>query len=123
MLLEGVFNFLNNSKETRKLIKMKSIYDRRSFLRDAAITLRATELGGFGLLNAQLIDKKEIAVVKAPVEATRQLGPVKQIEAGLLNVGYVEEGPLNGLPVMLLHGWPYDIYTYVDVIPLLAANG
>ena len=50
-------------------------------------------------------------------------GPLKQIDAGLLNVGYAEAGPANGAPVILLHGWPYDIYSFVDVAPLLAAAG
>ena len=48
---------------------------------------------------------------------------LKQIDAGALNVGYAEAGPANGPVVMLLHGWPYDIHTYVDVAPLLAAQG
>jgi len=48
---------------------------------------------------------------------------LKQIDAGLLNVGYAEAGPPNGPPVILLHGWPYDIYSFVDVTPLLAAAG
>jgi pimeloyl-ACP methyl ester carboxylesterase len=50
-------------------------------------------------------------------------GPLKQIDAGLLNVGYVEAGPANGRPVILLHGWPYDINSYAEVTPLLAAKG
>jgi pimeloyl-ACP methyl ester carboxylesterase len=50
-------------------------------------------------------------------------GALKQIEAGLLNVGYAEAGPSDGQPVLLLHGWPYDIHTYVDVAPLLATQG
>jgi pimeloyl-ACP methyl ester carboxylesterase len=48
---------------------------------------------------------------------------LKQINAGLLNVGYAEDGPSAGPPVVLLHGWPYDIYSYVDVAPLLASKG
>jgi pimeloyl-ACP methyl ester carboxylesterase len=48
---------------------------------------------------------------------------VKQINAGELNVGYVESGPEDGQAVMLLHGWPYDIHSFVDVAPLLAAKG
>jgi pimeloyl-ACP methyl ester carboxylesterase len=48
---------------------------------------------------------------------------LKQIDAGVLNVGYAEAGPLDGPPVILLHGWPYDIYSYVDVAPLLASAG
>jgi pimeloyl-ACP methyl ester carboxylesterase len=50
-------------------------------------------------------------------------GPLKQIDAGLLNVGYAEEGPANGRAVILLHGWPYDIYSFVEVAPLLASAG
>jgi len=50
-------------------------------------------------------------------------GPVKQIDAGLLNVGYVDAGPDDGPPVLLLHGWPYDIHSYGEVAPLLAMAG
>jgi pimeloyl-ACP methyl ester carboxylesterase len=50
-------------------------------------------------------------------------GPLKQIDAGLLSVGYVEAGPADGPAVVLLHGWPYDIHSYLDVAPLLAAQG
>ena len=48
---------------------------------------------------------------------------MKQIDAGLLNVGYAEDGPENGPAVILLHGWPYDIYSFVDVAPLLSTKG
>jgi pimeloyl-ACP methyl ester carboxylesterase len=51
------------------------------------------------------------------------LGPIRQINAGLLNVGYAETGPSNGSPVILLHGWPYDIHSYDDVAPLLSSSG
>ena len=54
---------------------------------------------------------------------TRPFGPLKQIDAGLLNVGYAEAGPANGPAVILLHGWPYDIHSFVDVAPLLAQTG
>ena len=57
------------------------------------------------------------------VASRREFGPVKQIDAGVVNVGYVESGPATGLAVILLHGWPYDIHTYVDVAPLLVAKG
>jgi pimeloyl-ACP methyl ester carboxylesterase len=53
----------------------------------------------------------------------RSFASLKQIDAGLLNVGYAEDGPPDGPPVILLQGWPYDIYSYVDVAPLLAAKG
>ncbi len=58
-----------------------------------------------------------------PSGASTTFASIKQIEAGLLNVGYAEVGPANGPPVILLHGWPYDIYSFVDVTPLLAAAG
>jgi pimeloyl-ACP methyl ester carboxylesterase len=51
------------------------------------------------------------------------LGSIKQIDAGTLSVGYAEAGPAEGPPVLLLHGWPYDIHSYVDVAPALAAAG
>ena len=55
--------------------------------------------------------------------ANTSFASLKQIEAGLLNVGYAEDGPADGPPVILLQGWPYDIYSYVDVAPQLAAKG
>jgi pimeloyl-ACP methyl ester carboxylesterase len=48
---------------------------------------------------------------------------IKQVEAGLLNVGYAEVGPAGGKPVILLHGWPYDIHSFIDVAPILAGAG
>jgi pimeloyl-ACP methyl ester carboxylesterase len=50
-------------------------------------------------------------------------GPARQIDAGDLNVGYVEVGAADGRPVLLLHGWPYDIHSYADAAPLLAEAG
>src|SRR5215831_11345217 len=55
--------------------------------------------------------------------AKGSFGPLKQINAGVLNIGYVEAGPAGGPPVILLHGWPYDIHSFVDVAPLLASAG
>ena len=55
--------------------------------------------------------------------AKSSFAPLKQVNAGLLNVGYAEAGPVGGPPVILLHGWPYDIYSFVDVAPLLASAG
>jgi pimeloyl-ACP methyl ester carboxylesterase len=56
-------------------------------------------------------------------QAARSFSAIKQIDAGVLNVGYAEEGPAEGPPVILLHGWPYDIHTYADAASLLAAKG
>ncbi len=61
--------------------------------------------------------------VGSKAETGTSFGPVQQIDAGLLNVGYVDAGPAEGPVVMLLHGWPYDIHSYLDVTPLLAAQG
>src|SRR5438477_2884112 len=50
-------------------------------------------------------------------------GQLQQIDAGVLNVGYAEAGPTDGPAVLLLHGWPYDIHSYVDVAPRLSKAG
>jgi pimeloyl-ACP methyl ester carboxylesterase len=56
-------------------------------------------------------------------ETRTSFGPLSQIDAGLLNIGYAQAGPAEGPAVILVHGWPYDIHSYVDVAPLLAAEG
>jgi len=58
-----------------------------------------------------------------PGKANTTLGPLKQVDAGDLNIGYADAGPAGGRPVVLLHGWPYDIHSFVDVAPLLASAG
>jgi pimeloyl-ACP methyl ester carboxylesterase len=79
-------------------------------------------LFGEGVLPAS--SKTDLAEVPAGQPGTNtSFHSLKQIDAGLLNVGYAEDGPPNGPPVILLQGWPYDIYSYVDVAPLLAAKG
>jgi pimeloyl-ACP methyl ester carboxylesterase len=55
-------------------------------------------------------------------DTSSSFGPLNQVDAGLLNVGYAEAGPAGGPAVVLLHGWPYDIHSYIDVAPLLAAQ-
>jgi len=60
---------------------------------------------------------------KNTATATSSFDKIKQVDAGELNVGYVDEGPANGPVVILLQGWPYDIHSYVDVVPLLTAKG
>jgi len=90
-------------------------YDRRHFLGTALMSIAAAELALFASANAQSSGVNSIA--------NKSFAPLKQIDAGVLNVGYAESGPSDGRPVILLHGWPYDIYSYVDVAPLLAAKG
>jgi pimeloyl-ACP methyl ester carboxylesterase len=85
-------------------------YDRRRFLGIAAMAVTASEI---------LIS----SAVKASIKKDRSFGELKQINAGVLNIGYAEAGPANGTVVILLHGWPYDIHSYEDVTALLAAKG
>jgi pimeloyl-ACP methyl ester carboxylesterase len=93
---------------------------RRLFVGTAALTVAATQLGLIGAVDAQP-GKAKLPSVKRGSHTS--FGPLKQIDAGLLNVGYVEAGPADGPPVLLLHGWPYDIYSFVDVTPLLTSAG
>ena len=80
---------------------------RRRVIGAAALTVAAVELG-----------------MNRPAKAAQNsFGALKQINAGVLNIGYAEAGSPDGPPVLLLHGWPYDIHTYVDAAPLLAAKG
>lgn len=58
-----------------------------------------------------------------PVKEDSDFGSLKQVKAGVLNVGYADLGPAHGPVVVLLHGWPYDIHSYVAVAPLLAEKG
>jgi pimeloyl-ACP methyl ester carboxylesterase len=82
--------------------------------------LLATAATGFVALTACTSTP---ATAGPPPAPTHQLGPVKQIDAGDLNVGYIDAGPADGQPVILLHGWPYDIHSYADVATILAARG
>jgi len=97
--------------------------DRRRFLSTAAMTLAAAQLGMFGSAYAQAGRGKTAGAATTKPGGHTSLGPIKQIEAGLLNVGYAEAGPASGPAVLLLHGWPYDIHSFVDVAPLLASAG
>jgi pimeloyl-ACP methyl ester carboxylesterase len=95
---------------------------RRRFLGTTAAVLAAARLGG--LQSAQALIGPTDQSAATPTRRTdTSFGPLKQIAAGLLNVGYVEMGPPNGRAVILLHGWPYDIHSYVAVAPLLASSG
>ncbi|HEY3124336.1 MAG TPA: alpha/beta hydrolase [Thermoanaerobaculia bacterium] len=89
----------------------------------AAMTLAAAELRMLRPAGAQSGKMSTAARPTIKAGTNTSFGPLKQIEAGLLNVGYAEAGPANGRPVFLLHGWPYDIHTYVDVAPRLASAG
>jgi hypothetical protein len=64
-----------------------------------------------------------LAAITSTARPSDSLGTLKQVVAAVLNVGYTDAGPANGRPVILLHGWPYDIHSFVDVVPLLASAG
>jgi pimeloyl-ACP methyl ester carboxylesterase len=94
--------------------------DRRRFFGAAALALTAAELDVIGSAHAETKP-----VQPAPIKAGTKtsFAPLKQIDAGVLNIGYAEAGPSSGSPVILLHGWPYDIHDYIEVAPILAALG
>ena len=96
---------------------------RRRFIGTAAMTIAAAELGMIGFAHAQSGNAKPAHLPAIKPGTNTSFGPLKQIDAGVLNVGYAEAGPADGAAVILLHGWPYDIHTYVDVAPLLASAG
>jgi len=98
-------------------------YNRRRFLGVAAMGIAAAEFVMIGSANAQSGMKKPADLPAIKPGTNTSFGSLKQIDAGVLNIGYAEAGPADGPPVVLLHGWPYDIHSYVDVAPLLASAG
>jgi pimeloyl-ACP methyl ester carboxylesterase len=96
---------------------------RRRFLGTAAIALAAAPLAVIGSAAAQSGRAKPADVPAIKRGTNTSFGSLKQIDAGALNVGCAEAGPTDGPAVVLLHGWPYDIHSYVDVAPLLASAG
>lgn len=98
---------------------------RRSFLTAATIGATASQLAMLAPAFGQPIASPNTVSDKGSprISDLKHLGPLKNIDAGVLNVGYVELGAANGAPVILLHGWPYDIHTYVNVAPFLANAG
>jgi pimeloyl-ACP methyl ester carboxylesterase len=88
--------------------------NRRNFIGRISISIAAARLGLLGMASAAAANKP--ASGSFPEK-------LKQINAGLLNIGYVEAGPAGGPVVILLHGWPYDIHSYTEVTPLLVSKG
>ena len=93
---------------------------RRRFFGAAALTAAAAQLGMLASADAQPA-RPTLPAIKPGTNTS--FGPLKQIDAGVLNVAYAEAGPADGPPVILLHGWPYDIHSFVDVTPMLASAG
>ena len=83
----------------------------------------ASQFGFIGSADAQSNQTGQPPQSPFKAAANNSFGPLKQIDAGVLNVTFAEAGPADGSPVILLHGWPYDIYSFVDVAPLLASAG
>jgi pimeloyl-ACP methyl ester carboxylesterase len=96
--------------------------DRRSFFRTVMMAMAAARVGMTSISNTRT---SEMSNRDGMVQSSSggSFDSLKQIDAGVLNVGYGESGPANGPPVILLHGWPYDIHAFADVAPLLAARG
>jgi len=94
--------------------------NRRGFFGTAAMALAAAQLGMTGRAKAQGVETKMASIRPG---TNTSFASLKQIDAGLLNVGYAQAGPPDGPPVVLLHGWPYDIYSFIDVTPALASAG
>ena len=108
---------MNASRDSREIN-----HPRRRLIGAAAMTVAAAQFGMGGSAEAQIgATKPHLPAIKPGTNTT--FAPLKQIDAGLLNVGYAEAGPADGPVVLLLHGWPYDIYSFVDVAPLLASAG
>jgi hypothetical protein len=98
-------------------------HHRRRFFGTAAMTIAAAQLVMIGSADAQAGKTKPVALPAIKPGTNTSFASLKQIDAGLLNVGYAEAGPADGPAVILLHGWPYDIHSFVDVAPLLASAG
>jgi pimeloyl-ACP methyl ester carboxylesterase len=96
-------------------------YRRRQLLGTAAMTLAASQLSVIGSADAQPSKTRQVPAIKPGTNTS--FASLKQINAGVLNNGYAEVGPTDGPVVILLHGWPYDIHSFVDVAPLLASAG
>ena len=97
--------------------------DRRRFFSAAALSVAAVQLGMFGSTAARASNSGPGSATARNPKTNSSFAPLRQIDAGQLSVGYAESGPANGPAAILLHGWPYDIYSFVDVAPLLASAG
>jgi pimeloyl-ACP methyl ester carboxylesterase len=95
-------------------------HDRRYFLGAAAGVVIAANLN---LARSAVAKSSRVAATAVNWTPSASFASIKQIDAGVLNIGYAEAGPADGPAVVLLHGWPYDIHSFVDVAPLLASRG
>jgi pimeloyl-ACP methyl ester carboxylesterase len=117
-------------RQTREIRSMRATvttepidHQRRRFFGAAALAVAAAEFGVSSPARAEAGKAKSTALRATKPGTHTSFASLKQVDAGLLNVGYAEAGPADGPAVILLHGWPYDIYSYVDVTPPLASAG
>jgi pimeloyl-ACP methyl ester carboxylesterase len=96
---------------------------RRRFLGHAATAIAAARLSLLGAAAGRPGPAAGAELVPLKRSTHASMGPLKRVDAGLLSVAYAETGPSSGPAVILLHGWPYDIHSYVDVAPMLASAG
>ncbi|MFS8978190.1 alpha/beta hydrolase [Cupriavidus necator] len=94
---------------------------RRRLFGAAALGIATSHFGIIGSARAQSASKKAVSAIRPGTHTS--FGAIRQVDAGVLNIGYAEAGPAAGPVVILLHGWPYDIHSFVDVAPLLASAG
>jgi len=97
--------------------------DRRRFLRNATAAFAAAELATIGSADAQSGQTTLAPTPRIRPGTSTSFGSLKRVNAGVLSIAYAEAGPVDGPPVLLLHGWPYDIHSFVDVAPILANAG
>jgi len=100
-----------------------STSDRRRFLGTASMMIAAAQFGTLASANAQATKENPANRPKVTKGTKTSFASLKQVDAGVLSIGYAEAGPATGPVVVLLHGWPYDIHSYVDVAPLLVSAG
>src|SRR4051812_17688391 len=100
-------------------MKTTAFFNLRRFLNLVALIIIVTQSIGVQMF--------ALPQTQSPVNNVNQTTPsfkeIKQIKAGVLDIGYADVGPANGQPVILLHGWPYDINSFADVATILAAKG
>jgi len=119
--MEIEMNIIRDRREVLAVDTFEQIdHGRRRLLGAATVSAAVAQLG---LTRSAAAQNKLSDLPASRPGTSTSFDPLKQIDAGVLNIGYAEAGPANGPAVILLHGWPYDIYSFVDVAPLLASAG
>src|SRR5258706_16385426 len=92
-------------------------HDRRRFLAGSALAIAAAQCGPIGCVETPSRTAQPANRTAGDAGVNMSFASIKQIDAGVLNVAYADTSPADGKPVILLHGWPYAIYSFVDVAP------